>query len=170
MATTYMPIQSVTLSTSAASVTFSSIPQTYTDLVLRVSSRASNTQTTGNIYIQANSITSGYSGRELWAYGSTTRCQAIGYSAAFNPYGESNGATANTFGSLECYFPNYLVAAYKTANITYAIEDNSSAGNLVGVSAQLLSNNAAISTLTVSTDWPLFLAGSTFHLYGIKNS
>ena len=54
MATTYTLITSQTLASSAASVTFSSIPSTYTDLVLRVSARTDNAAVSDGFYVGLN--------------------------------------------------------------------------------------------------------------------
>jgi hypothetical protein len=50
MANTYTLIESQVLGSSAASVTFSAIPATYTDLVLKFSSRNDDTGVTETVY------------------------------------------------------------------------------------------------------------------------
>ena len=57
MANTYTLISSNTLTSSAASVTFSSIPATYTDLVLRISARSDRVSTTDRLRLTFNSDT-----------------------------------------------------------------------------------------------------------------
>ena len=65
-------ISSQTLGSSAASVTFSSIPATYTDLVLKVSVRSDVAATADTLFMQFNSITSGYSETNLYANSANT--------------------------------------------------------------------------------------------------
>ena len=178
MAATMIPIQSITLTGSAASVTFSGIPQTYTDLVLRMSIRSSATQTTVDFIVTANSITSGYSYTAMRVNSSNSPVSFRASSqASINVMGASDSsATANTFASAEIYVPSYTVAINKPMSIVAAPESNiASGGNGFNTAqAALLSNTAAIASLTINSDpyaqGRTWVAGCTFHLYGIKNS
>ena len=68
---TYTLIQKTTLNASAASITLSNIPQTFTDLVVKMSSRCDAAVTQYNQTIRPNSATTGY--RELsWYFYSTS--------------------------------------------------------------------------------------------------
>lgn len=73
MANTYTLISSNTLTSSAASVTFSSIPATYTDLVLRISSRTDAAGATATVAAQFNGDTTSanYSETNLNSDGAT---------------------------------------------------------------------------------------------------
>ena len=59
---TYTLIQKTTLNASAASITFSSIPQTFTDLVVKVSARGTTSALYGYLYVKLNSAVTIYSG------------------------------------------------------------------------------------------------------------
>ena len=67
MANTYTLISSNVLSSSAASVTFSAIPATYTDLVVKTSVRETNNS--GVMLCKINGTTTGYTGKELTGSG-----------------------------------------------------------------------------------------------------
>lgn len=171
MAATYIPITSITLSASAASVTFSGIPQTYTDIVIRYSARTTNASFVGLSPITINSISSGYSNTVLEGNGSTANSSRSSSAANWN-YGagvtNGAGATANTFSSNEMYIPNYANGAYKVAGSFGVTEGNVANGVYMEAVASLLQNTAAVSSVTISGGGYDFVAGSTFHLYGIK--
>ena len=160
-------ISSQTLGSSAASVTFSSIPATYTDLVLRASVR--NTSATTITRIRLNGATTGYSGRSITGDGATASSQT--QSIAYFYAGEQNtsSTTANTFTSLEFYLPNYTLTNQKPASITSASEDNATTAYIVGY-AGLSNITSAITSIQVFVAPNAFDVGSSFYLYGLKNS
>jgi hypothetical protein len=177
MANTYTLIQGETTTSNASSYTFSAIPATYTDLVLKTSIRS---QYTGAV--DFNVIINGVTTGTLY---STTYLNVFGGSPASGRYSnrnlweaqnslESNSATASTFGSIEIYIPNYLSADNKIASISLAAEDNASGfsgsgtGNAMeSASAHLLRSTSTITSIKIDSP---FLSGSSFYLYGIKNS
>jgi hypothetical protein len=73
MANTYTLINSVT-ATSGTSVSFTSIPQTYTDLVILVSAKSTYTSGGGSVSfsISFNSNGSNYNSRSLQMYASSS--------------------------------------------------------------------------------------------------
>lgn len=172
MANTYELIASNVLSSSAASVTFSAIPSTYTDLVLRVSIRLAS----GNYCsIRLNgSSASNYSRVGIAASGTgvgNISNSNINYLRIIDVNTSSN--TANTFSSEEIYLPNYTATQNHSVSIFGATEDNSSAGNTLGVIAALWSNTSAISSIEIAdhiAGTATFDAGTSFYLYGIKNT
>jgi hypothetical protein len=171
MATTYKLISSSTLSGTQSSVTFSSIPSTYTDLKLVMSARSDasgNNYGTG-IKIYFNGSNSSLTYRRL-------------YNSNGNP-GSDNGAnglagiiaaagqTANTFSNGELYIPNYASSNYKSIS-SDAVPENNGTTYQSQIIATLWSSTAAITSLTLVTESGTdnFVSGSTFYLYGIKNS
>lgn len=173
MSSGLIPIQSITLSAPATSVTFSGIPQTYTDLVLRFSARTDNSGFNGLAPITVNSLTAGYSTTFLEGSGSTAASGRVS-SAAQWLYGAgttSGGtSTANTFSSNEAYIPNYTGSTYKPVSAFGVSESNVTNGVYIHAIAHLLSNTAAITSLTITGNGANLLTGCTFHLYGIKNT
>jgi hypothetical protein len=170
MPSTYSLISSNVLSTSAASVTFSAIPSTYTDLVVRFSSRLDRAVTDSTSRISTNISGSVYSATKLRGNGSAASSSRQSALAVWE-LDTINAATstANTFSSGEIYFPNYTIAAYKPSSYFVVQEDNTTAANTQVIS-QLLSSNTAISSITIDGYGYNFVAGSSFYLYGIKNS
>jgi len=172
MASTYTLISSNVLSGSAASVTFSSIPSTYTDLVLRVSLRTDTSASFVQTNLTFNSDSSAiYSATYL--YGTGSAASSTNYTAdtyAREVYYDGANATSNTFGSGEIYIPNYTSTTSKSFSAFGVEEDNNSAAR-IGVEAQLYRNTSAISSITwAATSGQNFVSGSSFYLYGIKNS
>jgi hypothetical protein len=175
MPNTYLLISSNVLSSNAASITFSSIPNTYTDLVLRVSARSSNPQTYDYYELRFNSDSANnYTSTELYSNSSTVG--SVRQTAGPQAYPEFfNGDTSvsNAFGSTEFYIPNYLVSANKPFTSFSVSENNASTANsaFIDAWAGLWSNTAAITSIFLKPQAARnFLIGSSFYLYGIKNS
>lgn len=171
MAPTYIPIASTTLTTSAASVTFSAIPQTYTDLVLRISVRTNSAAASSTLLMTFNNdTTSLYSNTGLRGTGSATS-SARGSSAANIAFAQVNANTSasNTFTSREIYIPSYTASQNKPVSVDNAHEDNETLAYREVV-AGLYRSTTAISELRVGFATIEFVSGSTFHLYGISNT
>ena len=173
MANTYTLINSTSLSTTTASVTFSAIPATYDDLVLSVSSRNASTSTIiGAATFKFNGSTGSlYSITKLIGDGraaSSSRRSSITSDEFYYP-GSNASMSSNTFGSVEIYIPSYRASQNKPFSTFGVVENNSAtAGNSeIDAWANLYRDTAAISSLSISGN---FASGSTFWLYGIKNS
>ena len=152
--------------------TFSSIPQTYTDLILKVSARTNASGTyVDDLILQFNSSTTNYSYTQLYGTGSAVGSgNSSGLAGAYAGTFDSTNATANTFGNSEMYIPNYAGSNYKSISANAVTENNATASfqNLV---ASLWSNTAAITSITLaSLNGGSFIQYSTFYLYGINNS
>ena len=178
MANTYILISSTTLTSTATSVTFSSIPSTYTDLVLRASARSTFTSNAypNSFYFRINSdATALYSGTNILQQDASIfslRTSGAG-STWFDSFTiNSNSSTANTFSNTEFYIPSYTASQNKPiANFGIA-ENNSTIEQIVGVTAGLYRSTSAINSITFTLAGPAgsFMADSSFYLYGIKNS
>lgn len=173
MATTYVKISTLTAgSGGVASFDFTSIPQTYTDLLLVMSTRTSLTATRDDFQVTFNSVTSGYSRRRMLAYdNATVASDQASAQASFTPNTSDNGATASVFGSLQIYIPNYTSANNKSFGTEEISENNSTANWIMGIQAGLWSNTAAITQITATPfSARTFVQYSTATLYGIKSS
>lgn len=172
MPVTYIPIASQTLTSSAASVTFSSIPQTYTDLVLRITARYNNSPgyPYDNLGLQINGITTGYSQTLLSGNGSTAGSnRQINGNHIYGFDVPTGNGTASTFGSMEFYLPNYRVSANKVIS-NQGVGERNAIDSRLGFIAGLWSNTAAITSLTLLPFTGAFDVGSSFHLIGISNT
>jgi hypothetical protein len=168
---TYTLISSNVLASSAASVTFSSIPATYTDLVVRVSARSDRANTQDDMRITFNSTTTNFSYTYLRGNGSTTTSSYV----TADPYNWAGNipaanATSNTFGNGELYIPSYLASQNKPSSAIMAMENNVTDPVFLTANANLWSNSAAISTIYLYLGFGSFVSSSSFYLYGISNA
>lgn len=164
-------IASNTLTSSAASVTFSSIPSTYTDLVVRYSARGATNIDTVTMRINADSSVL-YSYRSLQGNGGSASStnDGGGDTQISIPYGVVGSTlTASTFSSGEIYVPNYTVAQNRQIS-THQTQENNAASSGMAVTAGLYRSTTAISTIALFGSAGNFASGSSFFLYGLKNS
>ena len=160
MPATYEPISTQTVSgTSTSTITFSSIPQTYTDLVLVI-----NGQTSANvdIFMRLNSDTaSNYSYTTLRGNGSAASSARVSNATSF---GIVSGDPSSSFSTYITNIFNYTNATtFKTT--TTRTNTNDRTGAIIGL---WRATPAAVTTVQVRVDSGYFIAGSTFTLYGIK--
>lgn len=172
MANTYTLIASNTLGSSAASVTFSAIPGTYTDLVLRISARSDRTATAIAVGVEINNNTSAtYSWTLLRGDGaSATSLRSSGPPANIG-VSPAASATSNTFSNQELYIPNYTGTTKKVMSSATVAENNATTGYIEAY-AELVDITTAITQITLKSGGGAnnFTSGSSFFLYGIKNS
>jgi hypothetical protein len=170
---TYTLISSNVLSSSAASVTFSSIPATYTDLELRISVRSSNAGADQDLTMQLNGLsTSVYSYTRILGTGSAASSARASSTTDTNPTDNPAAtATANTFNNASIYIPSYTVAQNKPMSSFGVSENNTTAARMMAT-AMLFSSTAAITSITLlsSNGSSSFVSGSSFYLYGISNA
>jgi hypothetical protein len=170
MANTYTLIESQVLGSSAASVTFSAIPSTYTDLVLRYSARNDGSTTILGITFNGDTATN-YSSMIL--RGSGASASSFSYatrSQLFQQDGiEPDTMTSNTFVNAEIYIPSYLVSQNKPISGFTATEDNSSTAYMSAI-AHLWQNTAAITSINLYSNSGNIVTDSSFYLYGISNT
>jgi hypothetical protein len=162
MPVTYDKIATNTLGSAAATVTFSSIPGTYTDLVLVVN--AVTNVTTGQIAIRLNGDTgTNYSRTILWGNGTTTGSyRNANENYAFTGF-YTNLWTTQTINIFQ-------INNYVNANVNKTILSRSNnTGEAVMTGANLWRNTAAITSLELSiSGGSSYSTGSMFTLYGIK--
>jgi hypothetical protein len=159
MPKTYEPISTQTVASAVASVTFGSIPQTYTDLVLITS----GTSTGGaQMTLRLNGATSGYESVVLSGNGSSADGRRI------------TGLTYIQLGYHDYFTGSQTVAITQINNYTNTnthktvLNRTSNAPVGVGFSVGLYANTSAITTfdaLPLASTWA---TGTVFTLYGIK--
>lgn len=167
MADTFVKIATVTVGAGGtSSIDFTSIPQTYTDLCLKINARSSVAQIYDAVLIDINDNTSGiYSYRRLVGNGTTASSQSASGNTQMYPNFSMNAntSTSNTFGSTEIYFPNYTSSAYKSISVDSVMETNAT-GAYTTAQAHLFSDTSAIAKLHL---YPGGGAGVTFMQYTI---
>jgi hypothetical protein len=168
MPSTYELISSQILSTNTSFASFTSIPQTYTDLVILSSLQRNSATAAGRFALQFNTTSSGYSWTTVSGNGSTAGSSRTSTQTDLPLQMQGTTYTANTFASTEFYIPNYTNETNrKLAFMFGTTENNATASDIISYAC--LSNvTAAITTLTLGST--VMTAGSSIYLYGIKNS
>ena len=160
-------------SAGAATITFSNIPQTFTDLRIVVSARLNlSTQSLGMYF---NTRAQDSSWRTVQGENASGAASASG-SAKYDIYiGDANytASTASTFSTHEIYIPNYTSSNQKSASVDAAQEWNSANGPWKFLIAGLSTKTAAITSITIdpyegASD--TFVEFTTVSLYGISSS
>ena len=174
MANTYIQIGStVTVGAGGSpSIDFSSIPSTYTDLLLKVSLRGTDANNYVNSRISFNGSTSGYTCKMLYGLGTGTPSSlnnSVTNAVDFSSYGTGSLATSSTFGSVDIYIPNYAGSQNKSLSVDQVSENNATAA-IAALTAGLWANSTAINQVTITCGTGNFVQYSTASLYGIKNS
>ena len=171
MALQLFKIASTTVETPVTSVSFSSIPQGYTDLKLVGSVRGSRSSAyVINLSLTFNSSTTSYS--DVFMYdnsGTVSTGKDTNYSSYAYIYGTADNATTNAFSSFEVYIPNYTSSNYKSFSSDTVMESNTSSFTLPTLlGAGLWSNTSAISSLSIGLNNGTSInANSTLTLYGV---
>jgi len=166
MANTYTLIASSTVgSGGASSIDFTSIPSTYTDLILLVSARCGNSAVQ-DLKMQINSSATSTTNKYMEGNGAS----AASGTASGNFIGAIPGTsmTANTFNNIQVYLPNYAGSTNKSFSSDYVEETNGTTA-YAGLLAGLWASTAAINQLTLTCTGNL-IQYSTAYLYGVNNA
>ena len=172
MPNTMTLIASYAATGSVASIDFTSIPSTYTDLCLKVSLRNSSANDRRLLFIRFNGITSGYNDRSIRVYNGSVLSQTDNGGTNSTPVWDlpAANATASTFSNQEIYIPNYAGSNKKSNSSDGAGENNATNGAIAGLTAAILDTTSAISSMSLFCSPGDFVQYSTAYLYGIKNS
>jgi hypothetical protein len=173
MPTAYTAIASITISAvDFNAVSFTSIPQTYTDLLLYISARTnSNTGSYGNqIDINFNDSGANFTSRRMEIYGTTvSQSSEVHGGVAKIPNDNDNGSL---FGNTMVYIPNYRSGLNKGFFSDGVFQDNTAASDNF-LYANLWGITSAITKITIKCSDPdpvRYRIGSTFTLFGISNA
>lgn len=171
MANTFELISSVTVgSGGAASITFSSIPATYTDLCLKVSARANAVSIFTNMKLNINGGGTSWTYRNILGSGSGSPSSSTATNSFIGDF-NGNGSTASTFNNMEIYLPNYANTSYaKSFSVDNVIENNATTAYTELVAGLWNSTSAITSLSLVGFSSETILEHSTAYLYGVKNA
>lgn len=168
----YDSIATVTVgSGGSSSISFSSIPSTYTDLQVRALIRGTASTTAISANMQFNSDTgSNYSYHELYGNGTTAQASAGTTQTRFFLHGNAPAATAlaSSFGVAVMDILEYKnTNIYKTTRCLNGMDVNGSGGYILLDSGNWRNTNA-ISSIQITPSSGNFAQYSKFALYGIK--
>ena len=163
---TYNLISTVTVgATSVSTIDFTSIPQTYTDLVLVLSARASTATVSTPFYLTVNSLTTNRS----WNAITTTGAGNSNAGTTDTQQGTINGlaSTTSAFGNAMFYIPKYSSVENK-AWIVESINETNATAISSYVAQQHLTDTTAISSLSLTFSTNTVVQYTSASLYGIN--
>lgn len=160
---TYEPIATNTLSSATTSVTFSSIPSTYTDLILVMNISVATVNNSTNMRLNGDTTGNNYSATILSGTGSTaTSTRYVSVNSIFVDFYGNPGTTSN---------PNittvHLMNYSNTTTYKSILSRGNNASYGVDAIASVWRNTAAINSITIFQPTYNMNSGSTFTLYGI---
>ena len=162
---TYEPIATTTLTSSQPSITFSVIPQTYTDLVLVTQASQTGGPTQGKLAVGNGSIDTGANYTDTILYGNGT--SALSARANNNWWNADYLAAPGLSGAFNMaiyHFQNYSnTTTYKTVLSRSGLTSNG-----LEAMVHLWRSTAAINTILYGVTGGNMVAGTTATLYGIK--
>ena len=157
---TYTALANITLGSSASSVTFSSIPATYRDLILTI---AGNGIVSGNVvhfmYFNSDFTSGNYSTVRMYGTSAGAASDSATGARAGNIY-------ANVGHTFQIQIMDYSAT---DKHKTYLVRNGIGPSDIVIAEAGRWANTAAITSLRVNPDSGSYNAGMTFSIYGIAS-
>jgi hypothetical protein len=152
---TYAPLATVTLGSAASSVTFSSIPGTYRDLIL-IMDGTSSVGINGSVYFNSDTTAANYP---------YTRMNGNGSTASSNSGNNIWFDFQTSRSMVRIQIMDYSATDKHTTSLSRW--DNPS--SVVGATAIRWANTAAVTSLQVkdTNNSATFASGTTFSLYGV---
>ena len=169
MALQLFKIADLLVESPASSVTFSSIPQGYTDLMLFVSFRSSTEDIANNTWLTFNGVGgTAYTTRQIYTSNGTSAVSGaeVGTARSSQIFTSSSASPAQTFGNMLIHVPNYSSSKIKSWSADWACE-NTAASCHLGLAAGQFNSTAAITSINLQPYCCAWLANSTATLYGI---
>ena len=168
MPNTYTELDKVTVATSVPSVTLSSIPQGYTDLVL-VSNVRINQSSSSDLYCQPNGVGTANKGFTFLIGNGSTATSNRGTNDANIRIGAGTG-TSQASGIFATSISNFMGYSNTTTFKTILSRGSDATNAAQAVVGLFPSTNAITSIVIYGNNSVNILAGSTFSLYGIANA
>lgn len=169
--TNFESIASFNLASTTASVTFSSIPQTYKDLHIRASSRetGAGTGVSTSLMLRFNGDSNAnYARFHIYANGSVVS-NANSVTDTKVHLGDGvvqGGSTAGIFGGHIIDISDYTSTTIKKSVRTLAGADNTSS-RISGIHSNVWNSTSAITSIEVFPESNSFATGTIISLYGI---
>jgi len=153
----------------AASITFSAIPATYTDLVIRFSTRDTSGAAYGNVITKINGVTTSQSNRTILGLGTGTP-SSFPDTPLYSASSTGSTATANTFANTDIYIPNYALTTMNKSLSIDSITETNATGAAASLVGGLYASNTAITSITLAPNSGTYVQYSTAYLYGVSNA
>ena len=148
-------------------ITFSSIPSGYTDLIVKFSGRHDSATTPLPLAVRFNGAAGSRSSRAIRGDGATV--VSISNSNTQSILVPGNNFAANVFGSADIYIPNYAISTNKSFNTDSIAEDNAVTSYTYLNSGAWL-NTAAITSVEIFSGVTNHFQYTTAYLYGVSNA
>ena len=164
-------IATVTVGSPVSTITFSSIPATYTHLQIRMIARDSRAVLLEGFIVQFNGDTaSNYSDHGIQADGATASTYSNVSSTYASPYpvASANAAASVYSGNIIDILDYANTNKYKTIRALSGVDNNGS--GTVGFSSGNWRSTSAVTSITVGAQIGNWQANSSFALYGIKGA
>ncbi len=163
----YELISTTVLGADTASVTFSSIDQTYKHLELRIVGRNNDSGgTQNNLRMTVNGSSTGYAYHRLGGNGSSVTSIAATSATQFYVGALPTNAQTSQSGAAVISILDYASVS-KNKTIRSFFGASASDASTVGLYSGLWTSTSAITSILLLTSGS-FVAGSRFSLYGIK--
>lgn len=160
---TYTPLARTALTTSSATVTFSSIPQTYTDLVVSINIAGLTAQETPKMYFNGDTSAL-YSTTFLDGNGSSVLSNRVTAQGSFYGIGAYNSGNPTGVSSILVNINNYS----NTTNNKTMLARNAGGTLSTTLTVGLYRSTSAVSSISfIVHGGNSYLPGTTFTLYGI---
>lgn len=179
MAATFTFIQRI--DTTASSITFSSIPSTYQDLIILGNAKSGQGLTYDDLQIRFNGSSASYKSQNIYGYDSTFTYQSDGTTTSGTMYATrgipgSAASMSGSYGQIWIYIPSYVsssvnrVAFWRTGYANTAAS-TFNGGASIGAGISYGVGTTAINSISIFLNSGYsFTSGTNFILYGIKNS
>ena len=168
MALTYKLINKISLLSNTATISFTSIPSDYTDLILLCSMRSDRSGSSiDNVRLKINNLSSGYSEVTGSLFNSSiSNNSASSLTQTIPIFCTASSAPSGYYSNSETTIFNYSLIQEKSIS-SVSVTGGSSNSNIL-LFAGLLSNTAIINSIELSPVLGTnFITGSSAFLYGV---
>lgn len=161
---TYEAIATTTLSSASSNVSFTSIPGTYTDLVIVIAIAGVSAQETPNMYFNGDNSAL-YSTTQIIGNGTTASSNSTTNTTYFYGIGSKNSGQTTGVSNIIVQVPNYSNTSYNKT----IISRNNSTPTEVNLIVGLYRSTNAVSSINFTVQGGnTYSTGTMFSIYGIK--
>ena len=157
------------LTSDAASVTFSDIPQTFRGLELRIYARSSKVARYDNVLMRCNADSgASYNNAQFGSWGTGVYAwEGIGVTSMSIGWVSAASAAANQFGVIVASLPGYRGAGKKSLVASNHSGDETTSSLSTGASGGNWESTDAVTSLTLFAEGGDLLAGTEISLHGV---